>query len=83
MRLHLAQAFSNPARRGRKHDFKDAERLVRRLIANELISSFVPDGGTAYLTQHDPDEGAAHARPGTTAELDGVSARRGTSYRLS
>jgi transposase len=44
MRLHLAQAFSNPAPRGRKHDFKDAERLVRRLIANELISSFVPDG---------------------------------------
>ena len=32
MRLHLAQAFSNRAPRGRKHDFKDAERLVRRLI---------------------------------------------------
>jgi transposase len=44
MRLHLAQAFSNRAPRGRKHDFKDAERLVRRLIANELILSFVPAG---------------------------------------
>ncbi|HSY97972.1 MAG TPA: transposase [Terriglobales bacterium] len=44
MRLHLAQAFSNRAPRGRKHDFKDAERLVRRLIAEELILSFVPDG---------------------------------------
>jgi transposase len=44
MGLHLAQAFSNRAPRGRKHDFKDAERLVRRLIANELILSFVPDG---------------------------------------
>jgi len=44
MRLHLAQAFSNRAPRGRKHDFKDAERLVRRQIANELILSFVPDG---------------------------------------
>src|SRR6516165_1049771 len=44
MRLHLAQAFSNRAARGRKHDFKDAERLVRRLIANELILSFVPSG---------------------------------------
>src|SRR6201986_5003371 len=42
MRLHLAQAFSNRAPRGRKHDFKDAERLVRRLIAQELILSFVP-----------------------------------------
>ena len=44
MCLHLAQAFSNRAPRGRKHDFKDAERLVRRLIAKELILSFVPDG---------------------------------------
>ena len=44
MRLPLAQAFSNRAARGRKHDFKDAERLVRRLIANELILSFVPSG---------------------------------------
>src|SRR5213594_4278336 len=42
MRLHLAQAFSNRAPRGRKHDFKDAERLVRRLMADELILSFVP-----------------------------------------
>jgi transposase len=44
MVLHLAQAFSNRAPRGRKHDFKDAERLVRRLIADELILSFVPNG---------------------------------------
>src|SRR5580692_8716782 len=40
----LAEACSSRAPRGRKHDFKDAERLVRRLIANELILSFVPDG---------------------------------------
>jgi len=44
MSLHLAQAFSNRAPRGRKHDFKDAERLVRRLMADELILSFVPAG---------------------------------------
>jgi len=41
--LHLAQAFSNRAPRGRKRDFKDAERLVRRLVAKELILSFVPE----------------------------------------
>src|SRR6516165_3332665 len=41
--LHLAQAQSNRARRGRKKDFADAERLVKRLIANELVLSFVPD----------------------------------------
>jgi len=41
--LHLAQALSNRGRRGRKRDFRDAERLVKRLISQELILSFVPD----------------------------------------
>jgi transposase len=41
--LHLAQALSNRGRPGRKKDFRDAERLVKRLVANELILSFVPD----------------------------------------
>lgn len=40
--LHLAQAQSNRARPGRKKDFPDAERLVKRLLADELILSFVP-----------------------------------------
>jgi transposase len=40
--LHLAQAQSNRARPGRKKDFPDAERLVKRLVAGELILSFVP-----------------------------------------
>jgi transposase len=41
--LHLAQALSNRGRRGRKSDFKDAERLVKRLVSAELVLSFVPD----------------------------------------
>ncbi len=41
--LHLAQAQSNQGPRGRKQDFPDAERLVKRLVAHELILSFVPD----------------------------------------
>jgi len=41
--LELAQALSNRGRRGRKSDFRDAERLVRRYAADELILSFVPD----------------------------------------
>jgi len=41
--LHLAQAQSNRGRQGRKKDFPDAERLVKRLVANELTLSFVPD----------------------------------------
>lgn len=44
-RLHLAQAMSNRAPRGRKSDFADAERLVRRFVAGELILSYVPDRG--------------------------------------
>ena len=42
-KLHLAQAESNRGRRGRKRDFADAERLVKRLVARELTFSFVPD----------------------------------------
>lgn len=42
-RLQLAQAHSNRAPKGRKRDFADAERLVRRHAAGELILSFVPD----------------------------------------
>jgi transposase len=41
--LHLAQAQSNRAPRGRKSDFADAERLLRRHVAGELILSFVPN----------------------------------------
>ena len=41
--LHLAQAQSNEGARGRKQDFPDAERLVKRLVAQELTLSFVPD----------------------------------------
>jgi hypothetical protein len=41
--LHLAQAQSNRGRPGRKKDFPDAERLVKRLVARELTLSFVPD----------------------------------------
>lgn len=42
-KLHLAQAQSNRGPRGRKDDFRDGERMVRRLVARELVLSFVPD----------------------------------------
>jgi len=41
--LHLAQAQSNRGPRGRKNDFADAERLVKRLVASELTLRVVPD----------------------------------------
>ena len=47
--LRLAQAWSNRAPKGKKTDFKDAERLARRYIADELTLSFVPDAGQRLL----------------------------------
>jgi transposase len=41
--LHLCQAKSNRGPRGRKNDFGDGERMVKRLVAQELVLSFVPD----------------------------------------
>jgi transposase len=41
--LHLCQAKSNHGPRGRKNDFADGERMVKRLVAQELVLSFVPD----------------------------------------
>lgn len=40
--LLLALAQSNRGPRGRKRDFVDAERLLKRLVAQELVLSFVP-----------------------------------------
>jgi transposase len=42
-RLHLAQPRSTLAPRGRKSDFADATRIVRRLVAEDLTLSYVPD----------------------------------------
>jgi hypothetical protein len=41
--LHLAQALSNRGRHRRKTDFRDAARLVKRHVSQELVLSFVPD----------------------------------------
>src|SRR3954454_21249419 len=42
-RLPLAQAQSNRGPKGRKRDFADALRLVRRFLSEDLILSYVPD----------------------------------------
>jgi len=41
--LQLAHAQSNRAPKGRKSDWADAKRLVRRLAAGELFLSYVPE----------------------------------------
>ena len=42
-RLHLAQARSNRGPRGRKTDFRDAKRIVSRLLSGDLVLSYVPE----------------------------------------
>lgn len=41
--LHLAHAQSNRAPKGRKSDWADAKRLVKRQAASELFLSYVPE----------------------------------------
>jgi transposase len=42
-RLHLAQARSNRGPRGRKTDFRDAQRAASRSLSGDLILSYVPE----------------------------------------
>jgi transposase len=42
-RLHLAQAQSNRGPKGRKRDFADALRLVKRFLSEDLMLSYVPE----------------------------------------
>jgi len=45
--LHLAQARSNSGPKGRKTDFRDAVRIVKRLLADDLTLSYVPSRSSA------------------------------------
>jgi hypothetical protein len=76
--LHLAQALSNRGRRGRKKDFPDAERLVKRLVAHELTLSFVPDAEQRSVADSYAQEVPVKVRSGAAAEPIGVSFGRGT-----
>src|SRR5207247_619675 len=75
--LHLAQALSNRGRRGRKRDFPDAKRLVKRLVARELTLSFVPDAEQRLWRTVDAQEVPVEVRSGAAAEPIGVSSGRG------
>jgi hypothetical protein len=55
--LHLCQAKSNRGARGRKNDFVDGERMIKRLVAQELVLSFVPDGVAISVDQWRPYPG--------------------------
>jgi hypothetical protein len=72
--LHLAQAQSNRGPKGRKRDFPDAERLVKRLVARELTLSFVPDAEQRLWRT----KVSTNAKPGTAAKPTGVPVGRST-----
>ena len=78
--LHLAQTQSNRGRPGRKKDFPDAERLVKRLVARELILSFVPDAEQRLWRLQNQVESLleeAHIKLSSlVSDLLGASARR-------
>ena len=80
--LHLAQAQSNRGRRGRKRDFPDAERLVKRLVANELILSFVPDTEQRLWRTVTRRKYQLRLRPSTLAEPNRSSAGRSPSQAV-
>ncbi len=42
-RCTCARLSPNRGPRGRKNDFADGERMIKRLVAQELVLSFVPD----------------------------------------
>ena len=72
--LHLAQAQSNRARKGRKDDFRDAERLARRYVADELVLKLCPGPRAAPVADTDPQQVPTHARPRPSGQSAGVSA---------
>ena len=66
-------------RRGRKRDFPDAERLVKRLVARELTLSFVPDAEQRLWRTVTRKKYQLRCDRNTAAEPIGVSSGRGTS----
>jgi transposase len=78
-RLSLAQAHSNRARPGRKTDFADAQRLVRRYLAGELYLSFVPEAeqqGWRTLTRGKLQLTREHSR--TLAQIEALLEETGS-----
>ena len=74
--LHLAQALSYRRRRGRKRDFRDAERLLKRLVSQELTLSFVPHAEQRLwrtVTRTKPAEAQQSTAPQPTGGTAGRS----------
>jgi hypothetical protein len=80
--LHLAQAQSNRGPGGRKKDSPDAERLVKRLVAQELTLSFVPDVEQPAVARCDASQVPSHPQSRAAPESAGGPAR-GSAHQVS
>src|SRR5262249_40111609 len=60
--LHLAQAQSNRGPRGRKRDFPDAERLVKRLVASWVGACPGDEESAGVNYSHRSPKGNRHMR---------------------
>jgi hypothetical protein len=73
--LPLAQAQSNRGPGCRKKDFPDAERLVKRPVAQELTLSFVPDTEQRLWRNRDAAQVPNHPKPRAAPQPVGGAAR--------
>ena len=71
-KLHLAQAKSNCGPRGRKNDFGDAERLVKRLGSAGTSAEFRPRAGTTSVAHRKPQAASTEATEGSVTKSAGV-----------
>jgi hypothetical protein len=69
--LHLAQAQSNRGAAGRKKDFPDAERLVKRLVARRLSIKLCLKGGSSSLLKARLKHGIELSEGGSDGSGDG------------
>jgi hypothetical protein len=70
--LHLAQAQSNRRAAGRKKDIPDAERLVKRLAAQELRLMFRAGCRAAVMADDNEAQASINAQSGAVSEPPGV-----------
>lgn len=87
-RLHLAQAQSNRGPKGRKRDFTDALRLIKKFLSRGLDSQLRSRCRTTTVAQSDPCEGGfargtrSSARPSrrATGRDDDQALQRGERF---
>src|SRR5215469_5293467 len=73
-KLPLAQAQSHRGPRGRNNDDRDAERFVHRLVAQELVLSFVADPQQTAVAHAPAPQAAVSQGPHAVSEPAGGAA---------